>query len=134
MTGGEVGRATPPVAVGGSARHGRGVFATRAIAAGELIEEAPVIVVPPAEVPHLERTALNDYCFLWLEDESAVAIALSVCSLCNHSYTPNATFDRRFDLGVIAFAALQDIAAGDEITINYNGHPASAAPVWFEVR
>ena len=123
-----------PVVVASSAQHGRGVFATRAIRAGELIDEAPVVVVPPDEIADLKKTVMNEYCFLWGEDERAAAVMLSVCSLCNHSYLPNAAFDRRFGAGTIAFLALRDIAAGEEITINYNGDPASRGRLWFRVR
>ena len=123
-----------PIAVKRSRRHGRGVFATRPIRAGQLIEEAPVVVVPPRELASLKRTVLKEYGFLWGEDERAAAMMLSVCSLCNHSYRPNATFDRRFASGTIAFVALRDIAAGQEITINYNGDPASRGRLWFSVR
>ena len=28
---------------------------------------------------------------------------------------------------------MRDIAPGEEITVNYNGEPASRAAVWFEV-
>ena len=122
------------VGVGPSVRHGRGVFATRPIRAGELIEEAPVVVMPPDEIADLKKTVMTEYCFLWGEDEHAAAVMLSVCSLCNHSYLPNATFDRRFAAGTIAFLALRDIAAGEEITINYNGDPASRGRLWFRVR
>lgn len=117
-----------------SPRHGRGVFATRQIRAGRLIEEAPVVVVPPVEVAHLKKTVLKEYGFLWEEDERAVAVMLSVCSLCNHSYRPNATFDRRFAAGTVAFLARRDIAAGEEITINYHGDPAKRGRLWFRVR
>ena len=122
------------VVVGPSARHGRGAFAARLIRAGELIEEAPVVVMPPDEIADLKKTVMNEYCFLWGEDERAAAVVLSNCSLCNHSYSPNAAFDRRFATGTIAFLALRDIAAGEEITINYNGDPASRGRLWFRVR
>lgn len=122
------------VTVGPSARHGRGVFATAAIRVGELIEEAPVVVMPPGEIADLKRTVISDYSFLWNDDDRAAAVMLGVCSLCNHSYNPNATFDRRFTAGTIAFLAIREIHAGEEITINYHGDPADRDPVWFAVR
>jgi uncharacterized protein len=42
---------------------GRGVFARAPITAGSLIEAAPVIVVPAAQRPVLDRTILHDYYF-----------------------------------------------------------------------
>ena len=131
MAGGEC---PPVIAVGPSPGKGRGVFASRAIRAGEIIEEAPVIVLPGAEIEHLERTALQDYYFLWGADEKDAAILLGVCSLCNHSYEPNAVFELRPDSQTIRFVARRDIAAGEEITTNYNGDPANLKPVWFDAR
>ena len=34
---------------------------------------------------------------------------------------------------VVQFKALRDIAAGEEITVNYNREPQDRSPVWFEV-
>ena len=131
MAGGE---REPVISVGPSPGKGRGVFASRAIRAGEIIEEAPVIVLPGAEIEHLERTVLQDYYFLWGADEEDAAILLGVCSLCNHSYEPNAVFELRPESQTIRFVARRDIAAGEEITTNYNGDPANIKPVWFEAR
>ena len=60
------------------------------------------------------------------------ALALGYGSLYNHSYRPNA---RYVDLGdrTKLFTAIWDIAAGEEITVNYNGEPGDETPVGFEV-
>jgi uncharacterized protein len=121
------------IVVDASPGKGRGVFAARAIPTGALIEEAPVIVVPSQQIEHLERTTLGDFYFKWGPDEESGAILLGICSLCNHSYEPNAVFETRLDAGTIRFVALRDIDAGEEITTNYNGDPASRAPLWFDV-
>ncbi len=68
---------------------GRGVVAVRSIPAGEVIERAPVIVLPDPQWRKLEETALSDYYFRWGAD--AVAIGLGSASLYNHRYHPNAT-------------------------------------------
>jgi SET domain-containing protein len=122
------------IVVDRSVGRGRGVFAAQPIPAGTLIEEGPVIVLPAHEIEYLEHTALGDYYFLWGADERSGAILLGVCSLCNHSYEPNAVFETRLDTGTIRFVALRDIPAGEEITTNYHGDPASREPVWFDVR
>ena len=45
---------------------GRGVFARRSIARGEIIERVPVIVISAKDFEeHVSRTKLDDYCFLW---------------------------------------------------------------------
>ncbi|MEA2625427.1 MAG: uncharacterized protein QOD06_1472 [Candidatus Binatota bacterium] len=121
------------IAVGASPGKGNGIFATRRIRAREIIEEAPVIVLPGAEIEHLEKTALRDYYFLWGAEHEDAAVLLGLGTLCNHSYQPNAAFDIRLESRTIRFVALRDIAAGEEITTNYNGRPDNPKPVWFDV-
>lgn len=113
---------------------GRGVFATRAIAAGTAIEECPVIVVPAAEVETLNRTVLQNYHFRWggLGEESAIALGYG--SLYNHSHQPNAMYVKKYDARLIEFVTLEAIAEGEEITVSYNGGVGDRTPVWFEQR
>ena len=122
------------IVVGASPGKGRGVFASRRIQAGDIIEEAPVIVLPGAEIEHLERTVLQDYYFLWGADEKDAAILLGLCSLCNHSYQPNAVFLPCPETRTIRFVALRDIEAGEEVTTNYNGNPDNLKLVWFDAQ
>ena len=122
------------IVVDASPGKGRGVFASRRIQAGDIIEEAPVIVLPGAEIEHLERTVLQDYYFLWGADEKDAAILLGLCSLCNHSYQPNAVFLPCPETCTIRFVALRDIEAGEEVTTNYNGNPDNLKPVWFDAQ
>ena len=119
------------IRVGDSDGKGRGIFALRKIAGGETIEEAPVVMVPESEVPHLDATVLGDYYFVWGDDEKQAALLLGRCSLCNHSYAPNARFITHPARQTIGFVALRDIAAGEEITTNYNGEPGDGKAVWF---
>ena len=110
---------------------GRGVVAARNIARGELIERAPVVVVPVDQRAHVERTALDHYVYDWRD--GSLAVALGAGSIFNHSYAPNAHYLKRFDDGALEYVALVDIEAGAEITINYNGDPADLTPLWFDV-
>ena len=119
--------------VGESAGKGRGIFAQRKIYKGEMIEGAPVVVIPASEIEFLERTVLQDYYFVWGEDEEQAALMFGLCSLCNHSYHPNAVFNLLPERLTIEFIALCDIEAGEEITVNYNGQPDSQKPIWFDV-
>jgi SET domain-containing protein len=108
---------------------GRGIFAREAIAAGTLIEAAPVIIVPEAQCALLDRTILHDYYFHWDGDpdgEGRGAVALGLVALCNHSRRPNARVRRNFAQDTLDLVALAPIAAGDEVTIDYN------CPLWFE--
>jgi hypothetical protein len=98
---------------------------------GEVIERAPVLVLPVGEIDEeADWTGLWGYCFMW--GEGTVALALGYGSLYNHSYQPNARYD---DVGrqTKVFSALRDIAAGEEITVNYNGDPTDSSPVGFRV-
>jgi ribosomal protein S18 acetylase RimI-like enzyme len=118
---------------GVTSRKGRGIFAQRSILKGELIEEAPVVVIPSAQVPLLDQTTLGDYYFLWGNDEQEAAVMLGSCSLCNHCYEPNAIFILDPGRLTIRFVACRDIESGEEITINYNGLPEDRRAVWFDV-
>src|SRR5207248_1551320 len=65
-------------------------------------------------------------------DDEDGAIALGNASLYNHSYSPSARYVSRIPERVIEFVATRDIAAGEEITVNYNRDHESHKPVWFE--
>jgi SET domain-containing protein len=110
---------------------GRGVFARRAIPKGRLIEKVPLMLVPVRHiVGGLENPDLARHFFL--HDSRQVAVCLGYGSLYNHSYTPNARYNEGPG-GTMRFTALRDIAAGEEICINYNGDPEDRSPVGFEV-
>jgi SET domain-containing protein len=111
---------------------GLGVFATRKIASGEMIEQVPVIVVPAAEQPLIAQTILDSYDFKWGEDGKSTAIALGMGSLYNHSHNPNALYRKRFADRLIEFIAIREIDEGDEIRINYNGRPDDPSPIVFD--
>src|SRR5580700_6594086 len=82
---------------------GRGIFARAPIAAGTVIEAAPVIIVPAAHCPLLDQTILHDYYFHWdgdpdggPEGDGSGAVALGLLALCNHSRRPRARVRRNF--------------------------------------
>jgi SET domain-containing protein len=101
---------------------GRGVFARAPIAAGTVIEAAPMIIVPPEERALLDRTILHDYYFDW---DGSAAVALGLVALCNHSRRPRARIRRNLAQRTLDLVALEPIAAGQEITIDYH------CPLWF---
>jgi SET domain-containing protein len=124
-----------PVYVADAGVKGRGVFASRDIKKGELIERAPVVLVPLEQNKLIDQTRLYNYYYAWAPEDEGIAIALGYGSIYNHSYTPNAYFDRRFDKGVVDFYAVKDIAVGEEIMTNYNGDPDDQDPIdFFDVR
>lgn len=111
---------------------GRGIRAGRPFAAEEMVDSAPVVVVSGAEWELVAETDLGRFCFVWDDERGTVAVALGRGSLFNHSYTPNVRAEKSFRGKLMRFYAVRDIAAGEELTINYNGG-ASRDPVGFDV-
>ncbi|MER2090523.1 SET domain-containing protein [Sporosarcina sp. JAI121] len=122
-----------PICIKDTGKYGRGIFATRDIKNGELIEISPVLTSSKNDWKYLEKTVLYDYCFTWGENYEHTAIALGYGSLYNHSYSPNAMFTNNIDNLSIDFYAIADINDGQEITINYNEDPEDKSPLWFDV-
>ena len=54
--------------------------------------------------------------------------ALGLVALCNHARRPNARVRRNLAQETLDLLALAPIAAGDEVTIDYN------CPLWFEAQ
>ena len=113
---------------------GRGVFTAINIAKGNMIEIAPVLVIPKDQVALLHQSVLHDYYFRWGENLEEGAIALGFGSLYNHSFWPNLTFELDFGNRTIDFYAYRDIAAGEELTFNYHGNEEDTRPLWFDVK
>ena len=111
---------------------GRGMFSIEAIEEGALIEICPAIVLPEAEVAVIHETRLHDYYFTWGIDQKKCAIALGYGSMYNHEKDSNAEYNLNLGDETIEIIAVKNIAAGEEITINYNGESGDGKPVWFE--
>lgn len=118
------------IAVRDAGARGRGVFALRDLAEGELVEEVLVIPLSAAEAAGARERGgvLEDYLFAWdLEDESwAYAVATGCAPLYNHSATPNVSLARDFSAKVLRFFALRPVRAGEELCFDYD------CPLWFE--
>ncbi|HPE96412.1 MAG: SET domain-containing protein [Chitinophagales bacterium] len=111
---------------------GRGVFTSRAISKGEVIEVCPMIVFSRKDRLYIDSTFLYEYYFEWGKNQKKGALALGFGSVYNHSYQPNARYEPDFDLNIMEFIAIRDIVAGEEITTNYNYDPEDDSPVWWE--
>jgi uncharacterized protein len=114
-----------------SPTRGRGVFARMAIEAGTVIEAAPVVVMPAADCPALDRTVIHDYYFHWdgdPEGDGRGAVGLGLVTLCNHASRPNAKVERNLARHTLDLIATIPIAPGDEVTIDYG------CKLWFEPR
>jgi SET domain-containing protein len=117
-----------------TADRGRGVFACRDFAPGELIERTPILLIPPGDWPSVAPTMLADYVFNFGPEKDHAALALGLGSLYNHSYAPNARYFKDWERREIRFVAVRAIRPDEEITVNYNGVPDDLRPVWFSVR
>ncbi len=98
----------------GRGRHGRGVFAARAIAEAETVEVCPTLELPEGDV----AGRLLDYVFDSPDGNGTVVMPLGYGMLYNHSAEANLEYVEADD-GAIAYVALRAIAAGEELTINY---------------
>ncbi len=107
---------------------GRGVFATRAFARGELLATCLTLELPPADCRRLDGTALHNHYFTSANVEGGL-LALGLLTLVNHATPPNADWDYRHDPDagwLVELRAAREIAAGEELTIDYN------TELWFE--
>ncbi|ORY28999.1 hypothetical protein BCR39DRAFT_533511 [Naematelia encephala] len=107
---------------------GRGVFSSRSIPAGTLLEESPVLVLSKAEWDdgRMNETVLGSYGFCWRE--GGMAIGLGIASMFNHSSSPSVNFIRNYDRGTITFRTTRRVDAGQELCICYS---ADESKLWF---
>jgi uncharacterized protein len=116
---------------------GRGVFTSRSIDNGTVVEVSPVVVMSASERANLDLTRLHDYIFEWGEPvsgEKQCCMALGYVAVYNHSYKSNCEYEMDVDAELIRVKAVRDIAAGEELFINYNGDWDDEKPVWFETK
>lgn len=111
---------------------GRAVFTNDALETGTLLETAPVIVMTGEERKLIDQTRLHDYIFVWGDENDQCAMALGWISVYNHSYQSNAEYYMDFETEQMFVKTVWPIAAGEEVTINYNGTWNDETKVWFE--
>ena len=100
---------------------GKGVFAQRAFRAGEVVEAAPVLVLKCDfdDLPELLKTYVFDWATL-AGVPGSHAVALGFGSMYNHDNPATMCYTADARAGVMRYVAARDIAAGEELTINYN--------------
>lgn len=105
-----------PVRVGPSNISGRGVFATRNIKNGDLVERCPVLQVDEEDI----GGELLNYVF-YGDNEKKRLVAMGNGMLFNHSSFPNvAYYLEETTLGPeLIIYALRDIRKGEELFYNY---------------
>lgn len=103
-----------------SNKYGRGLYATRKIRRGEVVERSPVIPIPYHI--KLDGTPIDVYLFEWRRDDRALALGLG--SLFNHSgKRSNITYNPVHQTNEIIFVATRDIRRGEQLFINYGYDP-----------
>ena len=95
---------------------GRGVYATRAVPAGAVLWRDPIVAFPRQETDMMDSSGLRDYYFLI---DGTAFICLGNGSLINHSADHNCTCDLDKESRELIFWAARPIAAGEQITIDY---------------
>jgi uncharacterized protein len=116
---------------------GRGVFAAVDIQKGDLIEHCPVIrLLQSSDYDLIKHTSLDHYYFTWQSQDGTKGCALSLGygSLYNHSPKPNAGYTKLYDNDVIEFRALEPIARGQEITVDYKFDSSEDKAAWIETQ
>ena len=121
----------PFLYVQATAKKGRGVFTAQEIPAGSHIETCPVIILSRKDTARIHETKLHDYYFLW-GDKGKSVIALGFGSIYNHASDSNADYHMDLEHESIDIIALQDIAAGQEVTINYMDDGVQRSELWFK--
>jgi uncharacterized protein len=115
---------------------GRGVFAVQNYAAGELVEAAAVVLLNCAFETY--PVELKTYVFNWAalcEVGHAHAVVLGYGSLYNHDNPANMHYEADPANMAMRFIAARNIAAGEELTVNYSGEGGRASSDnndWFE--
>lgn len=103
-------------------RMGRGLFITKSVKKGQIVEVSPCIRILGSDVHTLNRTDLRFYVFASENNDDEV-LALGLGSLFNHKKKANVTYDYNPDLNVMVFKATRDIRKGSQLFINYGYDP-----------
>ncbi len=110
-----------------SVGYGRGIRVTRKIKAGELLDQAPVIEVPPGLYDCMRNFPLETnsrfinitYGWQTKDGQPQGAIAFGLCSLCQHSRSSNAKIVLHVEERMVELWATKDIEEGEEVFITY---------------
>jgi SET domain-containing protein len=109
-----------PIYVKKSPIHGYGVFASKDLAADEVIEECYSLVYSKDS-----DDPFSNYAFSWKDHLST--IPLGFACIYNHSNTPNIEYNNDIDRGLVVFKTLRAIREGEELFSSYGKH-------WFGMR
>lgn len=115
---------------------GRGVFAARAYATGEVVEACPVIVLHTSfsSLPEEVKTRVFNWEVL-AQVPNTQAFALGYGSMYNHDNPANMRYEADRECSVLRFISVRSINAGEELTVNYNARGGGTEwhdDNWFE--
>lgn len=111
---------------------GRGVFTSKNIPAGTVIEISPVIDLTIKERKQIEGTKLYHYIFEWANSRKQAALALGYVSMYNHSFEPNCEYEQDYEEKTMTIRTIRNVKKGEELLFSYNGDPADKSPLWFK--
>jgi SET domain-containing protein len=118
----------PPFIIKNTKKYGRGLYATRSIKKGEIVETSPIVSIDKREAGLISSTLLNVYVFEWNKDSSALALGNG--SLFNHSSKKsNVSYMNSFLTKEIVFISNQNIKKGQQLFINYGYEPSYALAI-----
>ena len=81
----------------------------------------------------IDQTILHNYIFEWQPDgQQLCCMALGLIPMYNHAYISNCEYFMDYDNNEIIIQAVRDIAAGEELTINYNATWNDETKIWFD--
>jgi len=101
---------------------GRGVFATKKIHTGEIIEYCPVIFISEKESLFFEKEdTVLEYYYMFQREFNNSCVIFGYGSIYNHSRNPNAEVDYNLKKlqNFVLFRAIKNIKPGEEITFDY---------------
>jgi hypothetical protein len=111
---------------------GRGVYAARPFAAGELVEACPVIILdkPFPELPQ----AIKNVAFNWEVLAGAApgthCVSLGYGGMYNHDNPANMRYEADPVNVLLRYIAVRAISVDEELTVNYNARGGGAE--WFD--
>ncbi|MEX1177310.1 MAG: SET domain-containing protein-lysine N-methyltransferase [Nitriliruptor sp.] len=105
-----------------SPRHGRGLYASRPLAAGEPVARAAALILDGDETAALAGHRISHYLVAW--DETRSAVPFGPISMINHDPEPNAALIIDHDHLTVELHTLRAVDAGEELTVDYGpDHP-----------
>ncbi len=114
-----------------SARHDRGLFATRDLAPGQLVAVCSVLLLDAEDRVAVEDTPVANMLVEW-DDDGTAGLPLGDIALINHADTPNCELvtDDTGPWPTVELWCCRAVTCDEELTIDYVA--GSDRPLWFD--